>query len=112
MLTPAPSASGTAAPTASAPAEVIARRTCFIDGKPAALQALAIQTGDGPFQILAIGEFDESETPRLSRCFISDDHCRSWLKTGAANELTQFTIGYFVGQIPHEQLLRHATLPW
>jgi hypothetical protein len=87
---------------ATAASEVIAWRTRFIHCQSAALQRLSIEAGDGPFHVLALSQFDETEAPRLPCHFIANDHGGSCLKTCATDELTQFTVSNFVGQVPYK----------
>jgi hypothetical protein len=49
---------------------------------------LPIQAGDGPFHVLALSQFDESEAPRLSGDFVANDNGRSCLKTCTTDEFT------------------------
>ena len=75
------------------------------------MQGLSIKARYGPLHVLALGQFDETETPRLSCHLIANDYGRSRLKAGTAHKLTQFTVCHLVGKIAHEQLLRHEMLP-
>jgi hypothetical protein len=63
---------------------------------------LPIQAGNGPFQVLALSQFDEAEAPRLSGGLVANDDGRSCLKTCSTDELTQFTVCHFVRKVPHE----------
>jgi hypothetical protein len=72
---------------------------------------LAIESSDGSLHVLAIGQFDESEAPRLARHLVANDYGGNCLNTCITDELLEFGIRYLVGKIPHEQLLRHEILP-
>lgn len=104
--TPAPTA-GTSSPAA----HIGARRTRFIDGQPAALQRLPVQPGNGALHVFAIRQLNKSKAPRLPRGSVANDHSRGCLKPRTAHELVEFVVCNLVGQIPHEQLLRHGMLP-
>jgi hypothetical protein len=58
---------------------------------------LSIEPGDGPFHVLALSQFDKAKAPRLACYLIADDHGGSCLKTCTTDELTQLSIGNFVG---------------
>jgi hypothetical protein len=66
------------------------------------LQGLTVQGGDGSFQVLALGQLDETEASRLSRNFVANHHGRGGLKTGIADEPRKFIVCHFVGKVPHE----------
>ena len=60
-----------AAPT-TLPRKARALWASLVDSQRSALEGLTIQAPDRPLQVLAFGQFDEAESPRLTRFLVSN----------------------------------------
>ena len=90
-------AATTTAATTAGTREICAWGASFIDGQGTAIECLAIQPGNRPLNILAIGELHKSETPGRPCHFVADHHGGSHLKACIGYEFIQPLIGGAVG---------------
>ena len=83
--------------TTAGTGEICTWGASFIDGQGTAIERLAIQAGNCPLNILAVGELHKSEATGRPRHLVANDHGGSHLKARIGYEFIQPLIRGAVG---------------
>jgi hypothetical protein len=104
--TPAPTAKTT---PAAAPASALFLRTGFVDDEIAAAEVLAVHGIDGAISFFVIGDFDESETARLTGETITNEINSRGIDTSLREMLVQGILRRGKRKIANVKLLHLRT---